>query len=268
MGRMLKKFSFAIFVLLLAISVQASIQLVAPVEGIMEANSTIDLGKVQPGETIILRISTSSGSEERWENAIVKKDSLPENWAAKDSAEGEKTLAVEISVPENAHQELYNFSVELSNPRTRITPEKINLRVLVEEGLVISSVNSNTLTTNVGEEASFQIILDNDSVASHKVRISSSLPESWFGAEEIELKPKEKVNIDLGVTPHVYGAKGFTFSVTSLENGKNLGDFDMQLRARPSLLGKFSVANEGLPFFTFSLLPQYLINALLSLLIQ
>ncbi|MFH1587410.1 MAG: hypothetical protein ABID38_06130 [Candidatus Diapherotrites archaeon] len=265
---MLKKFSFVVFVFLLAISVQASIQLVAPVEGIMEANSTVDLGKVQPGETIILRISTSSGSEERWEQAIVKKDSLPDNWIAKDSAEGEKTIAVEISVPKNARQELYNFSVELSNPRARITPEKINLRVLVEEGLISSSVSSNTLTTDVGNEASFQIILVNDSVASHRVRISSPLPESWFSAEEIELMPKETAKIELGVTPQVYGAKGFRFSVTSLENGKNLGDFEMQIRARPSLPGKFSAANEGLPFFTFSLLPQYLINALLSLLIS
>jgi len=264
---MLKKLFFVLITISLALSVQASMQIVAPIEGTIENNGNLNLGKVQPGETIILRFSTASGSDERWEIASVNKESLPEKWTAIDSIPGEKTLVVQITVPENAQQALYNFSIEFSNPKTHLTPEKSEFRVTVEEGLISSSINSNTLTTEVGRDAEFQIIFVNDSIASHNVRIDSSLLQSWFEPIEVELEPKETTKIDLKVVPQVYGAKGFTFTISSMENGKNISNFDMQLNATPSLVGKFAIANEGFPVFTISLLPYYLINALLSLII-
>ncbi len=269
---MFKKFLILIITLVLLASLASGdIFIVSPVERQLSNAESVELGSMQPGETLEINISDSTGlaGDILWSSASVPEDSLPSGWTATEPAQGGKTLIVTIFVPKEAERNIYNFKVKLSNPGERVGDEYFNARVFVEKGLITPGIarNEPEQLIVVNNPVSYTLTLNNESIARHIVLVDSTLSADWFQPLEIELKPKEVKEVELILYPRVYGAKEFKFFVKSKLNDELIASFDRTLSIKPTLKGKYSAALYGFPFYPISLFPYYLINGFLSLLI-
>lgn len=267
---MFKQLVLLFSLLLLLYSASAYIYMISPVEDRFENNETVDLGSVQPGETIEIIISNNTGlGEEKWVQAIAPESNLPTGWASIDSAVGEETFVVRVIVPQNAAENIYNFKVIAKSSAIGINDESINARLSVEKGLVTASVERKEPreAVYVEQPVYYKIILNNSSIAEHTVVINSTLSCQWFEPQEFTVGPKDIAEYEITVIPRIYGKKEFSFNINSVLNNSEIGSFTSKLAVLPTLKGKYSSALHGFPFFTISLLPYYIINSFISLII-
>ena len=265
---MLKKlFMLALLVFVLT-SVQAEITVIVSesTKMILQDNDIRSLGEAQSGETIKLVIASASGFEgKEWQQVIVPQETLPASFTATDSKVGGKTLIAKIKVPLDASKDIYQFRARALAADG--SSETVTLRLAVKEGLLLASLAQPVKQTLVNQAVEFELTLINSSVADHKVRISSNLPALWFTSQDVTVKAGEEKKVLLTIMPRVYGSKDVYFSISSLENAETLDMIKANLDVEPVLKEKYGTAFYGFPFFTFSLLPYYLINSFISLLL-
>jgi hypothetical protein len=147
---------------------------------------------------------------------------------------------------------------------TPFSQESFSVYVTVKKNLLAASMEELKQDSLVGGKADFRLVLNNESIAMQKVLVSSSLPEYWFSPIELELQPHQTLDVNLSVFPQSYGVRQFSFTVSSGLNSFNKS-FPAELNVFSTIRGKFSSALFGFPFFTVSMLPQFLINAFLAL---
>ena len=241
----------------------ASIFLLEPVEWQLENNESIELGAIAEGETLELVLQRKSGFDFEWDRALVDDSSLSEGWLSKSRAT-DKTLVVEVSLPRAAEESVQRIPVSLESDASPFSSESFSVSVTVKENLLNASMENLKQRAMVGEETKFKILLNNESIAKQSVLVSSSLPDYWFEPVVLELEPKQTLETELSLVPQSYGLRQFSFKVSSQLNGFQQ-DFAAELNVLSTLKGKFSSAIFGFPFFTPSLLPNFLINAFLAL---
>ena len=67
------------------------------------------------------------------------------------------------------------------------------------------------------------------------------------------------------MTPRVYGYRNYSFYVNSQLNGNLVNLIPARIEALPVLKEKYATGLYGFPFFTVSLLPYYLLEGLVAL---
>ena len=93
--------------------------------------------------------------------------------------------------------------------------------------------------------------------------ITSSLPSSWHGNFAVQVLPKSIAKEKDYVTPGISGERRFVFTV---DYGGEEKEFNATIKAKPTIESKFASTLNGLPFYSFSLIPNYLLNGLFALL--
>lgn len=253
----------AVFVVL-APCVFADFAVVYPFEQKISGGSTVDIGEVSSGETFEIIVSDESflGQDARWESVFVGSDGLPTGWVVENPLPMEKRLSLKISVPPSALQNTYSVKVTGLNSVVGLR-EEFTARVRVRENLLHVAVDSPGLNQFpfTGEKVVYNLVVRNDSIAPHSVKVFSDLPKNWFDEVFVEVPPKETKKIVFGVVPQFEGKKDFEINVFSVQKQKVVLGFDFSLGVKPTLFGKFSSPKNGFAFFSFSLLPFYFFDS-------
>ncbi len=260
----------ALFVLLSAQMVLGAVQVLSPVEAGLTNGSSIQAGSVSPGQVFELIFSDNSGLGFEWDRVAVDNASLPAGWTIVSTQAIDPALIVRIKVPTTAQPNFYVLNLLFSNSDNPSVQESVNVRLVVKQDLLNVSFARQTPEgfSVVGSDVLYKAVITNSSIAPHNLKVSSTLPNTWFEGRSLVVKPNSVEELDLVVSPQVYGKDVFSFYAESLDQGVVVESFSSELNIRPTLKGKFGSAFNGFPFFTFSLVPFQLADSFLSFIFQ
>ncbi len=259
---MFKKLLALAILLLFCNSVFGTVFLVEPVDAKVQSGEEIALGKAAKGETVRIVLKKKSELSVEWNSIAVGQ--LPQGWKSS-SVETDKTLIALISIPANAVVSTQRIQFVLSNKSQPLFAESFFGNLSVRDNLLTVTIDNLNQQTIVGEKVRFRLIANNDSIAEHTVSIASDLPSYWLQPFSVKLNPSAATEIDLNVNAVAYGERRFNLIVSSTHNEKKFV-FPASLSVNPTLKGKYTAALYGFPFFSPSLISNYLVNAFLALL--
>ena len=260
-----------LFLVILGFSqlVLAEVQILNPVESILDNGSSIQAGFISPNQTFELIFSDNSGFGFEWDRLDIDTESLPSGWKLVGIEITDTSLIAKIKVPKNVQPNFYLLNLAFSNSKQPSIKESINVQVVVKQNLLDVSFarQSEESYSVVGGQVLYKAVISNSSIAPHELKLVSTLPSNWFIEKNLTVKPNSNLEQDLIVVPQVYGKTNFSFQADSLIEGVVIKTFSSELNVRPTLKGKFASTFSGFPFFTFSLLPFQLIESFISLVI-
>ncbi|MFA6064769.1 MAG: hypothetical protein WCW44_00680 [archaeon] len=244
-----------------------SVRLIDPVSLQLSPTESNFIGNVNVGNTVELIFSKELTN--KYDSVAFVSD-LPTGFDYETKNELE-TIKLIVSVPKNAVIGDYPFTVALSGPNGT-DKVLINFNV-VSDALVVSESNIAEQTANVNSSASYSLFFKNKSQGNAIFVITSDLPEGWMTKDALSktkyvrtiVVPKESsLDVNFEVFPRLEGKKKFNFKV---EYGNTSSDFSFAIDAKPTLESKLEAITYGLPFYSFSLLPSYFLNGLISMIL-
>ncbi len=259
---MLKKVFVWFLVFLCINTASAAVHILTPVDVVVPDEGELSLGSIAIGETVELIIDKKLDNIPYFDRAELTQV-LPKNWAYIPQLE-DRTIILEFIIPQTAVEDTYSFPLKVWNSKEPENAETINFVLYVKKNLLTADVIELIKETAVEDSVNYDFILINDSIAEHKVRISSTLPSYWFPPQEITLKPKQTTEISLPLNPKTYGVRDFKITVESLQNNTKY-EFDARIIATSTIASKLKTPLYGLAFFTPSLVPQLILNAFITL---
>jgi len=248
---------------MLCLQAYAAVYLVEPLDQKLSPGQELSFGKISRGETLKVVVKKKSDLGQDWSQISVDPEFLPPSWKA-ESIETDKTLIALVTLSEDAAVSIQRLKFLAVNNLQPELNESFFATVSVHESLLSASIEDLGQDAVLGQPALFNLVLNNDSIAEHSLKAESSLPGYWFESREIKLLPNETRAVALSVQPLTYGEKSFSFNVFSLHNDTSF-DFPAKLNTKPTLLGMYQAPITGLPIFSPTMLPYYLINGILSI---
>lgn len=259
---MFKKALLVLAFLLLASSV-FSVRLIDPIS--KELSSTDNfVGTVAPGNTIELIFSKELTKKF---DAVELLTPLPNGFSSSIKQEKE-SIKLLISVPKDAVVGDYPITVRIFGAQD---DERLALSFSVVEGsLDVSPSEISSRTTLVDSIAEYPFFFVNNTDADAIFTIDTDLPAAWDSVNNFAVKKESRkfvvlrrqtLDAKLAIYPRQQGSKEFNVRV-SYENTSK--DFSFMVVAQPTLSSKLSATLYGLPFYSFSLLPSYFVNAIVS----
>lgn len=257
--KMFKGIVFILVLVLLSCAVYADSLVLRPVESLLNnSKNTADLGRIMPGQTLKLIISDNSFKGFLWKKAEVI--SLPAGWELLNSFKNDKAFEVHILVPETTQLNVYSFKVKVSAPSVSVLTEQYEFRVQVADGLIFSSSPKLSLEGLIGSKTDFELTVYNNSMSDETVLIQSTLPETWTKPKEILLKANSAETLKFELIPQRIGLRSFSFAVGN--DSKSFSSIDAEIKVQPSLHAKYFAFIAGFPFYSVSVVPFSLLNAL------
>lgn len=262
----LKKLFFGLFLVLLSSSAFATVFLHSPVEARLGNNDKIVLGKVAPGQAIVIVIEKKSEKPDKWDGLFVDSVLLPAGWehSVKSSDEA---ISVEIRVPVNA---------KVSNQRINMTAFSsgepgfgdvffADVSVVSPENVFTAGIDLTQIEATVNESVELNLTISNNSVADAVFLVSSNLPLDWLAPRELVVNAQSTKTFSLPVNLLAYGKRTAALTVASA-HGSFSETFGFEVNVFPLLSSKFQAPFFGVPFFSLTLWPYYLLNSVLSVL--
>lgn len=251
---MFKKACFVMILVLILTSVY-SVRLVEPISKELVGDSFV--GSIVPGQELELIVSKELGKY----NTLTIDSTLPNtiNISVKDYLE---SIKIFIKTSEETLQ--INYPLKF----TLVGDENVSVEThfIVDDALLDSSVLNFSSDSFVNSPAEYEFLLVNKSHADAKFVIGTDLPKYWLGneAEKVVIVPKLSTKKDsIKVYPQIQGSHFFQ-SVVIMQNKNLEKEFTLVVNSKPTLLSKFSSSVNGLPFYSISLLPSYILNAIFS----
>ncbi len=277
MAETMNRALFFFFAVLLAVAVHADVTMTYPAEATIKDGSSVLAGFVSPGQVFDLVFSDNYGSNGlEWSAIEVPSSSLPAGWSLVSTGKTEASLSARLKVPVFALPGNYSLKVFFYNADSGLSGS-IDVRIVVKKNLLEVSfarvnaqrecVSTRCLSGSVdlGEKVLYKVKITNSSIAPETVRVSSTLPPTWFSGKEIMVKQASVIEEELVVVPQASGRNRFSFTASAWEANLIVGSFGSELNVKPTLKGKFGSAFSGFPFFTFSLLPFQLFDSFFAL---
>ncbi|HNV00992.1 MAG TPA: hypothetical protein PKK60_01035 [archaeon] len=257
---MFKKALFLFFLILVLNSV-FSLRLIGPVYTDLNGNDYV--GSILPGSNLEL---TFSKQFDRYVSLELVSQ-LPSGFESKIVEEVDYSKIL-ISSPKNAVLGKYPLTLEFIGEKESVV---FQVYFLVEKDLLTVSSDNYFASSNVGEKAVYNFTFINNSHADVNFTIINELPwfwnsDSFFEQENVKVLVPSKSTKEgsLFIYPRKQGETIFNTTIF-FDNSSESRSFSLRLNATPSIKGKTESVFFGLPFYSFSLMPNYLINGLFSL---
>ncbi|QQR92695.1 MAG: hypothetical protein IPJ89_00415 [Candidatus Iainarchaeum archaeon] len=247
--------------------VSADAFLVDPLVVKAEPGKIIDAGGLQPGESMELIFSTDSGygNDAKWVQAVFGSNPYGEIVQAQSSEVGTRSLITRISTSTLLPPGTYRLPLTLRGTPGQLEDETYQLQFVVAQKLFSATLLNPRVEGNLNETLHYEVTLVNDSSATVEVRVEPSLPPTWSSGTTLMIKPHSFKSVPLSVTPRFAGPKSFDIHITNTRTGQHYDVLHANLVAHASIKDHYSAGLYGFPFFTISLVANYLSNAFFSL---
>ncbi|MDO8538789.1 MAG: hypothetical protein Q7S21_07975 [archaeon] len=248
------------------VSVSAEISMVKPIQKSFSENDTIDVGEAVKGESIDFIFNSAQSSGLTLNSIEVL--NLPIGWKITHSEFFGDTVGIIVKIPSD--EELGNkiFKLKLFDSSSPQQSQTFNVNVFIKSNLVRAQVTPSKQETIVGEKVFYDITLFNDSISDHFVFVGSDLPGFWFNEKYVKVRAKSLEKLRLDVTPRTYGVRNFNFIIKSALNDSIISSFPGEITVNPTIESKFASGFFGIPFYSLTLQPYYLVNAFISMLLR
>ncbi len=259
---MFKRLLLALVLLLFVSSAYSDISVLEPVKADVADEGILELGSVSCGETIEIIVKRRFG-DFYWDKIVEEQSSVPAGWSFSWEQQRD-SLIILVSVPENAVESTQLLKIGLSSDEDIFAPAFLNARVSVKKQLLSVDMVNLSQETMVGAPTKFGLSVSNNSIADHRLFVSSTLPSYWFEDIVLEIPAMDTTVFELELVPRSYGPREFSFRIESKLNDFSKM-FDAKLLVFQTLSGKYTSVFYGFPFFNISLLPYYFVNSFLAL---
>jgi len=261
---MFKKALVLVLIVILASQV-FSVRLIEPFSKDLSQGDFV--GTVSPGSTLTLILSKELGKFD----TLTLSSGLPNGFDAQIKPDLE-SIKLLISVPQNAVAGKYDLIAQLSG---KSATQDVDVYFNVEKGLLDASPNNNSQNVLVGQSAAYEFSFVNNSdadvnfVMTPEIGISSyyfegqTTPVQEF-SKVISVAKKKSAKGSITIIPSTEGQKFIKVSVLMGNTGKST-EFSLRLNASPTIKSKLDAVFFGLPFYSFSMLPNYFLNGLFSM---
>jgi len=260
---MFKKAFILVAILLFSASV-FSVRLIDPLSKELSLTESNFVGTAAPNSTLELIISKEL--VDKYESLSIE-NALPVGFDYDVLVEKE-SIKLFIHVPWNASVGTKEFSILLSGPnKSDVVP--LNFEV-VKGALAVSPSDISIAKTSVNSSAKFDLFFVNNTDSDAVFSLSDDLPGNWVNVSPLEMKGfskevivprKSNLTESIVVYPRLQGVKKFNVTV-KYEDTSSV--FSFAVEAKPTLKSKLESVIYGMPFYSFSLLPSYFVNGLLS----
>ncbi len=252
--------------LFLATLAHADVFVVDPTVEHAKPNATINIGSVSPGEKVELILSTSTGygADVEWESATLGAVSPSGGIRTQDDESGDDSLITTIQTTSITPAGTYTVPLTLSGDPELLQDETYTIQFTIARGLIKGSLSTENVNGNVNLPSTFSVLLVNDSSSPVSLRVVPALPAVWSLPQTIQLKPHSFVTVPVVVTPRFAGPKTFDITLVRAENGVTIDTLQATLVANPTIKDRYSAGLYGFPFFTISLVANYVANAFFS----
>ena len=241
--------------MILLVSQVYGVRLVEPISKEINENSFV--GTIGGGQTLELIISKELGKFDSLELVNLLPDEF--NVKIEDYLE---SIKIFIFVPTNVPPTDYSLKFKLIGE----TSEEVSVYFNVDNTLLDVSFLNYSDSVFVKDDAKYELLLINNSHADAEFTIQPNLPWYWLDSKTktVVVVPKlSNIKQEIIVSPQVQG--DYTFmSTVFLQNKETKKDFTLLVNSKPTFKSKFAATLNGLPFYSISLLPSYIFNALLS----
>ncbi len=263
----LTKIAFLLIAMLVVTTyVSADAFLVDPVVQKAKPNQVIDLGRISPGENVdvIFNKNAGYGKEAEWKQARITNTFAVQGVVTRDSGVGTDSLITNIRTSSITGEGTYDFPVELVGEEGVLVSEMYTLRIAVQKNLLNGSLSASQLSGGVNEPSTFTVLIVNDSSAPANVEVVPALPQIWAKSQTTKIDAHSFVEVPLTVTPRFAGPKTFDIKITNTGSGETVSVLKGTIVANPTLKDRYAAGLYGFPFFSISLVANYLVNAFVS----
>lgn len=258
------KNGWILLAILLLSTLVFSVRLIDPISKELSLNETNFVGTVAVGNTI--EFIFSKELVDKYES-IKLLTPLPPGFESQVKIEME-SLKLLITVPVSANSGSYPFSIELAGPNKT---DRVPLSFDVVRGVLdVSPSDSSIVLTSVNGSAAFKLFFVNNSDSDAIFTISTNLPSTWVNESAFDLTEFSKVvkvsrrgsvEKEIVVYPRLQGKKSFVAKINFEDTSK---EFYFEVNASPTIKSKFESSIFGMPFYSFSLAPQYFLDGMVS----
>jgi hypothetical protein len=256
---------FSIAILAFSTMVWGDAFLVDPVVLKAKPNGVLDMGRLSPGEKVdvIFNKNAGYGKNVDWKQARITNAHSVQGFVTRNSDEGTDSLIARVETSVLTPPGTYDFPVELVGVEGELINENYTLRITIQNDLLNGSLSVNQLSGGVNEPSTFTVLLVNDSSAPAHVEVIPALPQIWAHARSTTIEPHSFVEVPIVVTPRFAGPKTFDIRIVQ-DNGETLSTLKGTIVANPTMQDRYAAGLYGFPFFTISLVANYLVNAFVS----
>jgi hypothetical protein len=241
-----------------------AVRLIDPLSKELSSSQSNFVGTVAPGNTIELIFSKEL--VDKYES-LEMVSTLPQGFDYSVTNEIE-SIKLFISVPRFAVIGDYPISIVLSGPNRN---DKVGLVFnVVRGGVDVSPSSVVEQRVLVDGKAEYKLFFMNNTDADAVFTLIPSLPANWVSENKAEriapklsiLVPKRSsIEQSFVIHPRLEGKRNFDVNVLFENNSKQ---FSFAIEAKPTLKSKMEPVLYGVPFYSFSLIPSYFANGLLS----
>ena len=258
---------FSIALLLVSSLVWGDAFLVDPVVQKAKPRETLDAGRLSPGEKIDIIFNKNSGYGKNidWTQALIQNAYAPKGITTQDSEVNTDSLILKMETSTLAPEGVYDFPIELVGDGDTLVNEMYTLRITIQKNLLNGSLSANQLSGGVNEPSTFTVLIVNDSSAPANVEVIPALPQIWAKAHSTKIEAHSFVEVPITVTPRFAGPK--TFDIRLVREGETVSTLKGTIVANPTMRDRYGAGLYGFPFFTISLVANYLVNAFVSYLL-
>lgn len=257
-----KAFILAAFLLLLS-SCVFSVRLIDPLSKELSASDSF-VGTVAIGNTMEMIFSKELTN--KYQSLEIESSSIKDlNYVIKYEKESIKLFVV---IPMDSPVGMESIKVKFLGSSVS---DSLDLTLEVVSGFLNASPASNAeVTTYVDSGATFKLFFVNNTDSDAVFTVETNLPANWFEASafavnknnlRVVVLKRSSLEQSFLVFPRLEGSKEFK-AIVSFEDTSS--DFSFKVNALPTLKSKLSTVIYGLPFYSFSLLPSYFLNGLIS----
>jgi hypothetical protein len=268
MNHFTKTILLGVVILCLSTLVWGDAFLVDPVVQKAKPRETMDVGRIMPGENVEIIFNKNSGYGKNvdWTQARIQNMHNNEGFVTLNSGVGTDSLIMNIQSNMLTREGVYDFPLEMIGNNDELLNETYVLRVTIQKNLVNASLIANQLSGGVNEPSTFTVLLVNDSSAPTQISVIPALPQIWAKEQIVNMAPHSFKEVSLNVTPRFAGPKTFDIRMVK-ENGETITTLKGTIVANPTLKDRYGAGLYGFPFFTISLVANYLANAFASFLL-
>ncbi len=263
-------FALAALLALVTISGAAYVAVTEPFSATLHNGGSIYLGKVGPGQTFYVIISSdttnSSGTmiNRGWNQFVVY--GLPGGWIGVNSSLNTQYLAVRVTPSPSAPNGLYNFSMRAVNigNTSGLGNLTFSAAVNVTPNVFELDVYPQVISIAPGQPAVVHVTINNTGVSDSPFLINSSGLPAWNSTlEEIALHGKSS-NFNYTVYENTSGTWNLNVRVVSTESPLVYKETNVTLEVGESVLSDYGAIGDGAVAFPIIYEPVYAIMYLIN----
>lgn len=263
-------FAFVVLALLAAHAFAAELNVIRPVDRVVQDGSEILLGDVGPGQTVFLEANAlvESGGKfglgGRWDRLEIT--DVPEGWNSEDSLLYEQPLKARVKVAPDAADGDYVIlarAVDIDG-QEELGQVDLRLRVRVTRGVFAMEVEPTRVETGATQPASFTITIRNSGVASDAFEISSDGVPAWNFRKTVFVPYGTARQVQYEFASSEEGEYAPVIRVRSVSSPLVGGEKKVSLGVSTSLWSDYRATNNGLLLFPVFEQAAYSVMGLIS----